>query len=181
MGNLKSHLRIDDEAKRLQCVALLGKMFSESIKLSKTHSEVFKLFAQRFLDKSTNVRIEMIKCSMQIQQNVPHLRSELLARISEKLEDQSPAVRIVAVDSMCTIAINNVERLPVNVFRKLITRKDDKKFDIANSAIMAYLVFLRGTLALNGPMIGILHWAHRRYSLLFQSRPESDYQIFLVL
>ena len=136
MGNLKSHLRIDDEGKRLQCVALLGKMFSESTRLSKTHSEIFKLFAQRFLDKSAKVRIEMIKCCMQIQQNVPHLRSELLARISEKLEDQSPAVRIVAVDSMCTIAINNVERLPVTVFRKLVTRKDDKKFDIANSAII---------------------------------------------
>ena len=38
--------------------------------------------------------------------------------------------------TQCAIAINNVERLPVTVFRKLITRKDDKKFDIANSAII---------------------------------------------
>ena len=53
MGNLNTHLRIEDEEKRVQCVALLGKMFSESKILSKSHDKTFQLFMQRFLDKST--------------------------------------------------------------------------------------------------------------------------------
>lgn len=136
MGNLNTHLRIEDEEKRVQCVALLGKMFSESKILSKSHDKTFQLFMQRFLDKSTKVRIEMIKSCTQIQHTVPELRSELLARITEKLEDQAAEVRLTAVDNICTIAINNVELLPISVYRKLMTRKDDKKFDIANSAII---------------------------------------------
>eukprot|EP00945_MAST-04E_sp_MAST-4E-sp1_P008406 g8406.t1 len=134
MPNLGQQLQAEDENIRLRTVALLGKLFAEFTHLARDHQAVFQDWLGRFLDKSPQVRKEMVIGGVQLQRARPELQGDILPRVVEKLLDIDVDVRFQAVDKLCTLAFYNVMLLPKSALRRIINRMDDKKTEVSRAA-----------------------------------------------
>ena len=133
MPNLGQQLQAEDENIRLRTVALLGKLFAEFTHLARDHQAVFQDWLGRFLDKSPQVRKEMVIGGVQLQRARPELQGDILPRVVEKLLDIDVDVRFQAVDKLCTLAFYNVMLLPKSALRRIINRMDDKKTEVSRA------------------------------------------------
>eukprot|EP00698_Gefionella_okellyi_P022271 TRINITY_DN7361_c0_g1_i1.p1 TRINITY_DN7361_c0_g1~~TRINITY_DN7361_c0_g1_i1.p1 ORF type:complete len:1410 (-),score=322.67 TRINITY_DN7361_c0_g1_i1:41-4132(-) len=136
LPNFANELKQDDLDLRCQAVKLLGRIFEEpQSSIAATNNTLWHEYLQRFVDKDTQVRHEMICHAGRIVEHHSALASELLAQLNQRLLDPDDKLRRETVMSICQIATKNLAAVSKDVLESVGARLSDKKFVVRKETL----------------------------------------------
>jgi sister-chromatid-cohesion protein PDS5 len=126
MPNLEKELTVEDEEKREDTVALLGKMFaSDGSRMITSYPQLFNTFLKRFNDVEPSIRRRMVEYATEFIKNLPSL--DLADNLFTRVRDTDEGVRSAAVKAICVAASANPIRFKKDVLQEVGMRMRDKK------------------------------------------------------
>lgn len=135
MPELEKELTVEDEEKREDTVALLGKMFaSDGSRMITSYPQLFNTFLKRFNDVEPSIRRRMVEYATEFIQNLPSL--DLADNLFTRVRDTDEGVRAAAVKAICAAASANPIRFKKDVLQEVGMRMRDKKPGIRKQAMV---------------------------------------------
>ncbi|XP_065058072.1 sister chromatid cohesion protein PDS5 homolog B-like isoform X1 [Rhopilema esculentum] len=145
LPQLEFKLKSVEEDERLEVVKVLGTMFSEEDSdLSNMNKPLWKSFLDRFIDISTDVRVECLQSGKQLLVSKPDLMNDVADRILERFHDTEEKVRLQAVISVCEAAAERIDSVPEKLMSAVKERMRDKKWPVRRAALTCTAKLYKG-------------------------------------
>lgn len=135
MPELEKELTVEDEAKREDAVALLGRMFAaDGSRMITSYPQLFATFLKRFNDVEPTIRRKMVEYAVEFIKNMPTI--DLADTLLTRVRDADESVRGAAVAAICTAAGANPIQFKKDVLQEVGLRLRDKKPGIRKQAMV---------------------------------------------
>lgn len=112
---------------RLRTVKLLGRLFAapgQPVPLE--FKQLFAEFLKRFTDKAVEVRLSVVECAKQcLLANPVGESEEILAALSDRLQDYDNEVRKQVVIAICDFAKSQPDSIPMDIMKRVAERLRD--------------------------------------------------------
>lgn len=137
LPNICVQLQAEDESIRLKAVKLLGRLFaSQYANYGTDFSRNFREFLGRFVDVSSQVRLEMVDCGSLIMKRKPLLREATVEHLTNRLKDPESEVRQNTLQHLLDIAVEDPTRLSAEAVQEMGGRVKDRKVEIRKVAMI---------------------------------------------
>eukprot|EP00250_Pteridium_aquilinum_P011433 c20066_g1_i1 orf=108-4985(-) len=142
---LTDELLTDELDVRLEAVKLLGRMFASQQGVSDLFEQLFVEYVKRFTDKAVEVRLAMVECTKQCLLAKPSgLRArDILAALSDRLQDFDNGVRLHVVRAICDLAQSNPELTLVDELKRVAERLRDTEVTVRRETLQRLIDLYR--------------------------------------
>jgi sister-chromatid-cohesion protein PDS5 len=136
LPNICIQLQAEDLGVRLKAVKLLGQLFSSPhAEYGSEYARNFRDFLGRFVDVSSEVRLEMVVSGGAILLNKPNLRKAVEECIVKRLRDGEWEIRQAALIQLTEVALVNPLTLQQNTYVEMAERMKDRRPSIRRNAM----------------------------------------------
>eukprot|EP01037_Dinobryon_pediforme_P021142 gene21142-21933_t len=131
------HMAIESETARLQCVKLMGKLFSSQLAdYAQEFSRGFREFLGRWKDKSVAVRAEVVDCCAAILTKKPTLRKNIEEPLVFLLRDAEWEIRLSVLEKLLEVVLMDPHVLSDKSIEEIKERATDKRFEIRRTVLL---------------------------------------------
>ncbi|KAJ1370101.1 hypothetical protein KIN20_031754 [Parelaphostrongylus tenuis] len=140
LPHLSSSLRAEDNQQRLLATRLVGKLAaSEKSRLYDDHSDLWKVYMDRFKDTSPEIREACAKDSHEILLRHSQLRGQISLALGRLTRDLDDSVRLTAVLCIIETAKKKLEAVNESLILACCDRMKDKKPKIRQEVVAKLL------------------------------------------
>lgn len=128
--SLTNELMVDQIDVRMKALHLTKKLFAmPGHQIAQQYRAFFSEFLNRFVDKSSEVRLYVISCAKFFYMNNPSGAEalEVLSALENRLLDFDDRIRTEAVTVVCELAGSNLNTFPIELLHRVTERLWDKK------------------------------------------------------
>ncbi|KAK9811630.1 hypothetical protein WJX72_007291 [[Myrmecia] bisecta] len=146
LPHLMLELQVDEEAKRLAAIDLLGKLFTlPEADLDTEYAELFKEFLRRFTDQKAEVRLRVLSFVKDLLTSCSSgtSRSEVLSAVVDRLMDFDDKVRSAAVAAICEAACHDLRLVTLKALEAVAVRLRDKKASVRKDTAVHLMAVYR--------------------------------------
>ena len=136
LPNICIQLHVEEEEIRLKAVKLLGRLFaSPHAEYGVEFTRNFRDFLGRFVDVSSQVRLEMVESGYLIMKKKPNLIAQVEDSLVRRLRDSDQEVRMAALSKLIDVTFQSPTKFTIDTFKEMGERVKDKKIDIKKIAM----------------------------------------------
>ena len=171
------HMAIESETARLQCVKLMGKLFSSQLAdYAQEFSRGFREFLGRWKDKSVAVRAEVVDCCAAILTKKPTLRKNIEGNRSSIFErkvklfqsgfaeplvfllrDAEWEIRLSVLEKLLEVVLMDPLVLSDKSIEEIKERATDKRFEIRRTVLLGLAKIYNKYISLSLPPLSAVY------------------------
>ena len=136
-------LQSDDVEVRMRAVKLCGRILAApGSTMAKDFSHYLQQFLRRFMDKKTEIRVEMARWSASFLlgtgDDEETVEREVVKNLGARLLDFEEKVRLATVNALCDVAEASPRSGPVDMLQRVGERMLDKKLVVRQLVLKSY-------------------------------------------